>query len=151
MKIYIGADHRGYNLKESLRAKLLKEGHEVVDMGGSGDPADDYPDFAEKVGEAVSADSQAKGILICGSGVGVSIVANKFKGVRASLIFEPKQGHDSRADENPNVLTISADYTPEARVVQIVDVWLSTPFSGAERHIRRVGKIAAIEGRAMKS
>ncbi|MDO8584807.1 MAG: RpiB/LacA/LacB family sugar-phosphate isomerase [bacterium] len=145
MKIFIGADHRGYNLKESLRAKLLKEGNEVIDMGGSGDPADDYPDFAEKVGEAVSKDSEAKGILICGSGVGVLIAANKIKGVRASLIFEPKQGRDARADEDPNVLTLSADYTTEEKARQIVDAWLSTPFSGVERHARRVGKIAAIE------
>lgn len=145
MKIFIGADHRGYNLKESLKAKLLKEGNEVVDVGGSGDPADDYPDFAEKVGEAVSADSQAKGILICGSGVGVSIAANKIKNVRASLISEPKQGHDSRADEDPNVLALSADYTSEDKAREIVDAWLSTPFSGAERHVRRVKKIAAIE------
>ncbi len=150
MKIYIGADHRGYNLKEALRAKLLKEGNEVIDMGGSGDPADDYPDFAEKVGEAVSADSQAKGILICGSGVGVSIAANKFRGVRASLIFEPKQAHDSRADEDPNVLALSADYTTEDKAREIVDAWLGTPFSGAERHARRVGKIAAIEERHMR-
>lgn len=150
MKIYIGADHRGHNLKESLKVKLLKEGNEIIDVGGSGDPADDYPDFAEKVGEAVSGEPDAKGVLICGSGVGVSIVANKFKGVRASLISEPKQGHDSRADEDPNVLTLSADYTPEAKALQIVDAWLSTPFSGAERHVRRVGKIAAIEQRTMR-
>ena len=150
MKIFIGSDHRGYNLKESLRAKLLKEGYEVIDMGGTGDPADDYPDFASNVGEAVSQESEARGILICGSGVGVSIVANKFKSVRASLIFDPKQGHDSRADEDPNVLVLSADYTPENKAHEIVDVWLTTPFSGAERHVRRVGKIAAIEKKTMK-
>lgn len=149
MKIFIGADHRGYNLKEMLKAKLMKEGNDVVDMGGTGDPADDYPDFAEKVAKAVSDDPEAKGILICGSGVGVNIVANKFKGVRASLIFDQKQGHDSRADEDPNVLTLSADYTSEGNARAIVDAWLATPFSGAERHVRRIGKIAKIEERNM--
>lgn len=150
MTIYIGADHRGFALKERLKEKLTHEGHSVTDVGGVGEPTDDYPDFAAKVGEAISKNSSDRGILICGSGVGVSMVANKFPHVRASLIFDPKQGRDSRGDEDPNVLTISADYTPEAQVIEIVDAWLATPFSGAERHVRRVGKIAEIEQKLCK-
>ncbi len=145
MNIYIGADHRGFKLKEALKARLVAQGMHVVDVGGTGEPTDDYPDFAAKVGEAVSKNPDDRGILICGSGVGVSIVANKFPSVRASLIFDPQQGHDSRSDEDPNVLTLSADYTPEAKAIEIVDAWLATPFSGAERHVRRVGKIGKIE------
>lgn len=145
MTIYLGADHRGFQLKSLLLNRLANAGFSVVDVGGRGEPMDDYPDFAVKVGEAISKNPNDRGILICGSGVGVSIVANKFKNVRASLIFDPQQGRDSRSDEDPNVLTLSADYTPEAKAIEIVDAWLATPFSGAERHARRVGKIAEIE------
>ena len=145
MTIYIGADHRGFKLKTALIARLTKAGLSVVDVGGSGDPADDYPDFAAKVGEAISKNPTDRGILLCGSGVGVSIVANKYPNVRASLIFDPRQARDCRSDEDPNVLTLSADYTPEAEAIEIVDIWLATPFSGAERHVRRVGKIISLE------
>lgn len=151
MTIYIGADHRGFKLKSLLKERLTKAGFSVIDVGGSGEPTDDYPDFAAKVGEAISQHPNDRGILICGSGVGVSIVANKFPGVRASLIFDPKQARDSRSDEDPNVLTLSADYTPEAKAIEIVDVWLATPFSGVERHVRRVGKIEVIEQKIMNT
>lgn len=151
MTIYIGADHRGFKLKSLLKERLTKAGFLVIDVGGVGDTMDDYPDFASKVGEAVSKNLNDRGILICGSGVGVSIVANKFPGVRASLIFDPRQAHDSRSDEDPNVLTLSADYTPTEKAVEIVDSWLATPFSGVERHVRRVGKIEVIEQKIMNT
>lgn len=141
MIIYIGADHRGFALKEALKSKLVAQGMSVLDVGGRGEPADDYPDFAAKVGEAISKNPNDRGILICGSGVGVSIVANKFFGVRASLIFDVAQATAVRSDEDPNVLALSADYTPEIKALEIVDAWLATPFSGEERHARRVAKI----------
>src|SRR3989338_2980802 len=102
MKIYIGADHRGYKLKEKLKEYLVGKKFEVIDVGGSGEIYDDYPDFAAEVGETISKNPNDRGILICGTGVGVSIVANKFKGVRASLIFNVEQGRAARVDEDVN-------------------------------------------------
>ncbi len=145
MKIYIGADHRGYKLKENLKVYLVGKKFEVIDVGGSGEAGDDYPDYAIVVGEVISKNQNDRGILICGTGVGVSIVANKFRGVRASLIFNVEQGRMARADEDVNILALSADYISEVLAKEIVDVWLATPFSGLDRHVRRINKITATE------
>ena len=145
MNIYIGADHRGYKLKETLKVYLVTKKFEVIDVGGNGEAGDDYPDFAAEVGEMISKNPNDRGILICGTGVGVSIVANKFRGVRASLIFNVEQGRAVRVDEDANVLALPADYISEFLAKEIVDTWLATPFSKLERHVRRIDKLKEVE------
>ena len=142
MIIYLGADHRGFNLKEQLKRYLAGKGWQVVDLGNAVyDKDDDYPDFAKPVAEAVSKDPEARGILICGSGAGVAIVANKFKGVRAALAVNAKQAFMERNDEDVNVLSLAAEFTTPEQAEPIVEMFLRTPFSTEERHRRRVGKI----------
>lgn len=147
MLIYIGADHRGFELKESLKNFLEKKGYEVVDVGAEKfDENDDYPDFARLVGMAINQDPiSRKGILICGSGVGVDIVANKFKRVRSSLIFNPDQAFMARNDDDANILSLSADFLNEEDAKKILGTWLATGFSGKEQHRRRIEKIGGIE------
>lgn len=147
MLIYIGADHRGFNLKEILKKFLKDQGYEVVDVGnGHFDENDDYPDFANLVGRAISEDpSNRRGILICGSGVGMDIAANKFKGVRSALVNNPDQAYSSRNGEDTNVLSLAADFLDEEIAKQIIKTWLATPFSGNENHQRRLEKIRQLE------
>lgn len=147
MLIYIGADHKGFELKKSLKNFLEKKGYEVVDVGNSKfDEEDDYPDFAKLVANAVSEDSTVrKGILICGSGVGMDIIANKFKRVRSSLVFNPDQAFLARNDDDANVLSLPADFLSEENAEKILSTWLATGFSGKEQHRRRIEKIGEIE------
>ncbi|MFH1346838.1 MAG: RpiB/LacA/LacB family sugar-phosphate isomerase [Spirochaetota bacterium] len=149
MLIYIGADHKGFNLKESLKNFLEKKGYEVIDVGNAKfDENDDYPDFAKLVGDAISQDPMTrKGILICGSGVGVDIVANKFKGVRSSLVFNPNQAFLARNDDDANVLSLPADFLNEEDIEKILGTWLVTAFSGKESYKRRIEKIGGIENK----
>lgn len=151
MTIYIGADHRGFALKESIVAALKGDGYDVVDVGASAlDPADDYPDFARAVAEKVSGGAgeapAARGIVICGSGFGVDIVANKFQSVRSALAMSPEHIRVGRHDDDVNVLSIAADFiTPEAALA-ITRAFVATPFASAEeRYARRLKKIAEIE------
>lgn len=144
--IYLGADHRGFKLKEKIKSWLSSWGYEYEDCGAfEYNKDDDYPDFAKAVAEKVAAGSGSKGILICGSGIGVAIAANKVKGIRAGTAAKPEQIKASVNDEDLNVLTISADYTGEAEAQEIIKTFLETQFSGAERHIRRVNKINEME------
>lgn len=147
MTIYIGSDHRGFKLKESIKTFLASQNYEVVDLGNDRyDENDDYPDFAAAVAKKVAENSEEnRGILLCGSGVGVDIVANKFKGVRSALIFNPKQARLSRNDDNANVLSLAADFLSEDDAQRIINVWLKTPFSGEEKYSRRLQKIRDIE------
>ena len=147
MVIYLGADHRGYNLKGAIRDFLQDKGYEVIDLGNSSyDEKDDYPDFAVKVAEKVSLHSEtSRGILICGSGVGVDVTANKFKNVRSALGITSDQIYDARHDDNVNILSLAADYMNPEDAEKIVQVFLSTPFSGEERFSRRIEKITQIE------
>ncbi|MBU6500713.1 MAG: RpiB/LacA/LacB family sugar-phosphate isomerase [Patescibacteria group bacterium] len=147
MLIYIGADHRGFKFKERLKAILHDQGYEVTDVGNEiYDEKDDYPDFAAEVGRRVSAESGGnRGVLICGSGAGVDIVANKFHDVRSVLGISTDQVFDARHDDDVNVLSLSADFTSEADAEKMVRVFLDTPFSGEERHKRRLKKIAAAD------
>lgn len=146
MRIVIGADHRGFALKEELKAWLMGAGHAVEDVGATSlDPQDDYPDFGAAVGRAVAADPDARGIVLCGSGIGIAIAANKVSGVRAGTCATPEQAAAARADEDLNVLALSADALDVQRAKAIVEVFLATPFSDAERHVRRVGKLKGIE------
>lgn len=147
MLIYIGADHQGFTLKESLKKYLQEKGYEVIDVGnGHLDPNDDYPDFASLVGRAVSQDPIARrGVVICRSGVGVDIVVNKFKGVRSALVHNSEQAKLSRADDDANVLALSNEFASGEKAEKIVETWLTTDFSGDERHVRRLEKIREIE------
>lgn len=147
MLLYIGSDHRGYNLKEKLKVFIANKGYSTVDKGNFRlEPADDYPDFAAAVAREVAADPEnRRGILICGSGVGVSIAANKFSLIRAALASNPDQAYASRSDLNANILCLSADFIDEETAKKILSVWLQTPFSGEERHRRRIKKIEEME------
>ncbi|BCX14404.1 MAG: ribose 5-phosphate isomerase B [Patescibacteria group bacterium] len=146
MKIYLGADHRGYQLKEKIARFLFEKGYSFEDMGAlSFNPDDDYPVFAEKVASMVASEPENKGILICGSGVGVSIVANKFDNIRAGLGISEKQVESSRRDDDINILALAADFTNEAEALKMVLAFLETRFSGEEKHKRRLEDITRIE------
>ena len=145
MVIYIGADHRGFNHKEAIKKYLAGLGYAVSDMGNEKyDEFDDYPDFAEKVAKKVSVDGGV-GVLICGSGVGADIVANKFPGIRSALVSNSEQAMDAKTDDDINILSLAADYTSIEDSKKIISLWIGAKFSGEERFKRRLKKIAAIE------
>lgn len=146
MKIYIGADHRGYSLKEELREWLTKVGHTVLDMGAFAlEPNDDYTLFAEKVGTLVKDDSHARGILLCGSGVGVDIVANKIDGVRASIGLSKEQVAAGREHDNMNILVLAADFIDQKQAKEMVTSFLDTNFDNESQHKRRLAEITQLE------
>jgi ribose 5-phosphate isomerase B len=144
MKIALGADHRGDAAMKTLAPQLRAGGHRIEILGDCGGQACDYPDQAFLVAQAVSKGKAERGILICGSGIGVSIAANKVHGIRAGLVFDEIAAAMSRSHNDCNILCLSSDTTPAKEILTIVDVWLKTPFEGG-RHERRVKKIAAIE------
>lgn len=153
MKIYLGADHRGFKLKEYLKIWLKNKGYDVIDVGAETyDPDDDYVAFAVAVSRAVSKfGNQQFGILICGSGVGMDIAANKVRGIRCGLGLSPAQVAAARNDDDINVLSIAADYTNIDSAKDMARVFLETPFSNGERHLRRLEKIDSIEHESIKS
>jgi len=140
MKIYIGSDHNGFTYKEELKPLLEKMGHEVIDKGDNvSNPDDDFPEFAGKTVTALLADSDptAKAILICGSGQGMCMAANRFKGIRASLCWNEEEARAARNDDDSNVLCLSSRYVTLNNTEQIINVWLNTTFAGAPRFARR--------------
>ena len=142
MTIYIGADHRGFALKEYIQKYLSDAGHAVEDCGNTiEDSNDDYPDFARAVAERVAGEAGTKGIILCGSGNGVAIVANKTRGIRAAVAMTAEQARRTRSDEDANIITLAADYVTEEQAREIIEAFLSTPFLDEERHLRRIGKI----------
>ena len=141
MKIAIGSDHAGYKLKEQVKNYLIKKGHEIKDFGTSTEESCDYPDFAYPVALAVAAGKFDRGILLCGSGVGVTIVANKVPGIRAVNAFDLSIAKQSRQHGDCNVLCLAGGKLKKEKALKIVDVWLKTTFSGEERHLRRIKKI----------
>lgn len=146
MRIAIGADHGGYPLNERVIEELRAAGHDVTDFGThDGSTADDYPDYALKVGHAIQRDEADIGILICGSGVGASVAANKLKGVRAALCGDTYSGHQSREHDDCNVLCLGARVVGEELALEIVRAFFGARFSGEERHSRRLAKVAEIE------
>ncbi len=146
MKVYIGSDHRGYKLKEKITRWLFEWKYTFTDMGADHfDPDDDYPLYAEKVASLVGQDEKARGILLCGSGVGVDVAANKFDGVRASVGKSAEQVKTGRNDDNMNVLVIAADYTKENEAKEMVKAFLKTSFSGVSRFKKRLEDIKKIE------
>jgi ribose 5-phosphate isomerase B len=144
MRISIGSDHAGFELKEKLEAHLRAMGHEVSDVGTHNDDSVDYPDLAAAVGTAVAKGEAERGVLVCGSGVGVAIAANKVDGVRAANVYDPEMAKMSRLHNDANVVTMGGRYLPEEVALDIVDTFLDTAFEGG-RHQRRIDKITALE------
>lgn len=146
MKVYIGADHRGLNLKTKVRHWLSEWNYNVEDMGAHKlDQYDDYTTYAQRVASVVGDDSRAMGILICGSGVGVDVAANKFDGVRSSIGKNKEQVKAGRNDDDMNILVLAADFTSDEEAKAMVKTFLKTEFSEKERYIRRLEDIEKIE------
>jgi len=146
MKIAIAADHAGFALKEKLRARLTGEGHEVVDFGADSAESCDYPDYAQPVAREVAQGHFDRGILVCFTGIGMAIAANKVAGVRAVRAQSADEARLTREHNDANVLTLGARYLDEPRAMELIDLFLATEFAGG-RHARRVAKIAQLEHR----
>jgi ribose 5-phosphate isomerase B len=147
MKIAIGADHAGFELKNQLGEILRQAGHEVSDFGTNSAESTDYPDYAGQVAKAVAAGMAERGVLVCGSGVGMSITANKVRGIRAALGVTPEEVRLTRAHNNANVLTLGSRFTDAAAARELLRVFLEVQFEGG-RHQRRVAKISRLEDEA---
>ncbi len=146
MKIYLGADHGGYKLKEEIKNWLKEWNFSFEDLGANKfDPEDDYPDFAWPVAVKVGHEQGSLGILICRSGQGECIVANKAKGARAALAWNEKTAHAARNDDDANILCLAADYTTLDSAKKIIHMFLTTPFDKQERFVRRVEKVKKID------
>lgn len=144
MKIVIGSDHRGVEIKRRLVAVIQTMGHSTEDVGADGAESVDYPDYAYEVAKRVGKEAVDRGILICGTGIGMCIAANKVRGVRAAACQDTLTAELSRRHNDANVLCLSADLIGEEQMAQMIRIWLDTPFDGG-RHARRIEKIAQIE------
>ena len=141
MKVAIGSDHAGFKGKEAVKDFLTRKGYEVKDFGTNSEESVDYPDYAYPVSDAVAQGQFERGILVCGSGVGMCITANKVKGIRAVLAYDSYTAKQSREHGDANVLCLAGKQLNKEQLDKIVDIWLKTPFSGEERHLRRIRKI----------
>jgi len=151
MRIAFSADHAGAALKDELLRRLATAdlGLELIDLGGDGsDPDDDYPDFAQRLGEAIGAGEAERGILICGSGVGASVAANKMRGIRAAVCHDTYSAHQGVEHDDMNVLTLGARVVGPEPAYECAVAFLAARFSGEPRHRRRLDKVLAIEARA---
>jgi ribose 5-phosphate isomerase B len=149
--IYVGADHAGWKMKETVEEQLKDEGYKVVDMGNQNlVNDDDYPDFGYAVAKRVVADPGSHGIVLCGNAQGICIVSNKVKGVRAATGFNAEAAKTTREDDDSNILCLPARFLKPKDAKSIVSTWLATPFSGAERHVRRLKKVEEIEDQEFK-
>ncbi|HZN04632.1 MAG TPA: RpiB/LacA/LacB family sugar-phosphate isomerase [Candidatus Polarisedimenticolia bacterium] len=147
MKLALACDHAGWEMKNALAAFLRKQGHEVQEVFPERfDPQDDYPDAAAAVGRAVAAKTAERGILICGSGVGACVAANKIRGVRAGLCHDTYSAHQGVEHDDVNVLCLGSRVIGEATAQELVTAFLGARFSGEERHARRLRKTMALEG-----
>lgn len=147
MNVVIGADHRGFELKETLKSWLTQEGHHVTDVGATTyNQDDDYPDFAIEVAKKVAENPDHRGIVVCGSGAGMAATADKVKGIRASLIHDAELAKAARNDDDINVLALGASFITEEHAKPVVDAFINTPFAGEERFVRRLKKIEQYEG-----
>jgi ribose 5-phosphate isomerase B len=144
VRIHIGADHAGFALKESVKAHLVSEGHDVTDVGAFSEESVDYPLIAEQVGRAVVSGAAERGVIVCGTGLGVAIAANKVRGVRAVQVMTPAFAEMARRHNDANVVTLAGRTLSEDEAFPIVDTFLATAFEG-DRHQRRVDQISAIE------
>jgi ribose 5-phosphate isomerase B len=146
MRIGIATDHGGFNLKEELVEQLREAGHEVVDFGAHRlNQGDDYPDYVVPLAEAVAAQKVARGVAICGSGVGASVCANKIRGVRAALIHDHFSARQGVEDDHMNILCMGGRTVGAAVALDLVQTFLAAEFSHAQRHLRRLSKVASLE------
>src|SRR3989344_81492 len=147
MIIYIGADHKGFNLKEQIKKYLDQSGYSVLDMGNaSKDESDNYPAFAKAVVHEVQGDTaNRRGILMCGSGAGMCITANKFAGIRASIAFSPDHASAIKQEDDVNVLCLAADYLEPEQAKKIIAIWMQTSFDEEQRHKDRLEQIRQME------
>lgn len=147
MQLYIGSDHRGFRMKQDLLLWFQQNGYEVTDVGTHAqNEDDDYTDYAEHLARAVAEDpSNRRGILLCGSGVGMAVAANKIAGIRAALIHSIDIARMARTDDDINVLALGSDFISSDTAESVIKTFLTTQFSGAERHIRRIEKISKLE------
>jgi ribose 5-phosphate isomerase B len=146
MKIALGCDHAGWDLKNRLAERLRKQGHAVTEVFPERfDPQDDYPDAAAAVGRAVVSGAAERGLILCGSGVGACVAANKIRGVRAGLCHDTYSAHQGVEHDDVNVLCLGARVIGEATAFEIVDAFLAARFTGEERHARRLKKTLALE------
>lgn len=147
MKVALGADHAGFELKERVKTYVLELGHEALDLGTHSTAAVDYPDFAEAVGLAIRDRQAERGILVCGSGVGASIAANKIPGVRAGLCHDHYSAHQGVEHDDVNVLVLGGRIIGESLALELVGAFLSARFTAEERHQRRLDKVKRLEQR----
>lgn len=145
MKIAIGCDHGALELKEAVAAHLHSKGYEVADFGTYSAASCDYPDFAQKAAEAVACGDCDKGIVMCTTGIGISIAANKVNGIRCALLHDVWSAKMTRAHNDTNMMAMGAAVTGKMLAMEIVDAWLGTEFSGEEKHQRRIDKVMALE------
>jgi RpiB/LacA/LacB family sugar-phosphate isomerase len=150
MKVALGADHAGFELKEAVKARLAEWKHEVLDLGAHGTEPVDYPDFAEAVGLAVRDGRAERGILICGSGVGASVAANKIPGVRAGLCHDHYSAHQGVEHDDMNVLVMGGRIIGQAVALELARAFLEARYTAEERHQRRLEKVKAIERRHIR-
>ena len=147
MRIAIGSDHAGFDMKVGLVKHLGELGHEVVDVGTNSTAPVDYPDFAEAVGKAVLEGRAERGVLICGSGVGASVAANKLRGIRAGLCHDTYSAHQGVEHDDMNVLVLGSRVIGPVLAQDLVTAYLGAKFTNEERHVRRLGKVKALEAR----
>jgi RpiB/LacA/LacB family sugar-phosphate isomerase len=145
MLVVVGSDHAGYDLKQFVIQGLKTQGHDILDVGTDSTVAVDYPDFAAKVGRALLAHQAERGILICGSGVGASVAANKIRGIRAGLCHDTYSAHQGVEHDNMNVLVLGSRVIGVQTAAECVNAFLHAQFTGEERHVRRLGKIDVLE------
>lgn len=147
MRVGIATDHGGFQLKQELAAHLREAGHELVDVGAyTLDPGDDYPDFVIPLARAVAAGEVERGVAVCGSGVGASVCANKIPGIRAALIVDHYSAHQGVEHDHMNILCIGGRTVGLAVALELVDAFLAAEFSREARHLRRLAKVASLEG-----
>ena len=151
MRIALSADHAGYQLKQDLAAALASQGHDVLDLGTYSTSPVDYPDCAEAVAGALTGGRADRGVIVCGSGAGVSIAVNKFPGIRAAVCHDCYTAHQAVENDDMNVLCLGARVIGAALAAEIVQSFLAATFSGEERHRRRLDKILAIESRFLRT
>lgn len=149
MRIAIAADHAGFPLKQTVIDETRRLGHNVIDLGTDGTDPVDYPDFAEALGRAVTGGDAERGIVICGSGVGASVAANKIGGIRAAVCHDTYSAHQGVEHDDMNVLSLGARIIGPELATELVRAFLGAKFSGDERHLRRLNKVLAIEQRSM--
>ena len=145
MRVVVGADHRGYEMKDEIAAVLKRDGHEVLDVGTNSEESVDYPDYARTIGEALTDGRAERGVLVCGSGVGASIAANKIRGVRAALCHDTYSARQGVEHDDMNVLCLGSRVVGPELALELVRAFLGARLSGEERYRRRLNKVAEME------